>query len=336
MKKILILLTLATSLNACHKDTEFSDFGSTAGYFPYQYPVRTLVLGNYIYDNTNDNNHIFLISAAFGGVLENKVNREFSVELAPDLCDSVLFNSTKDTIHLMPTSYYTLSSNDITIPPGKVNAGIEVHLTDAFFDDPLAIKLAYVIPMRIVSATNLDSVLRGEPIAVNPDPRIASDWAVQPKDFTMFAIKFINRYHGKYLHRGASVVKDASSIVLEDTLYAAPYVVQDEIWSLVTTGKNQVNVLANSHSKIITGTFDMNLTFTDSTSCTISEGDGSAYSISGGGQFVINGDEWGNEKRDAIFINYQVKSGTNTLFATDTIVIRDRDVVMELFAPEVI
>ena len=71
MKKILIILTLITGLIACNKQKDqFPDFDYTTGYFPYQYPVRTLVLGDYIYDNTNDNSHKFLISAAMGASIQ--------------------------------------------------------------------------------------------------------------------------------------------------------------------------------------------------------------------------------------------------------------------------
>ena len=189
MKKILIILTLITGLIACNKQKDqFPDFDYTTGYFPYQYPVRTLVLGDYIYDNTNDNSHKFLISAAMGGVYSNTQDRVFDIEVADNLCAKALFQSTGDTIRLMPPSYYTLSStNKLIIPAGKVNGSIEVQLKDAFFDDPLAIKLGYVIPIRILNATNLDSVLRGQSTKTNPDPRVTAQWDVQPKDFTMFA-----------------------------------------------------------------------------------------------------------------------------------------------------
>ena len=64
MKKISIIIVLFATLFACkNQDVDFPDFDYTAAYFPRQYPVRTLVLGNDIYDNTNDNNHKFLISA---------------------------------------------------------------------------------------------------------------------------------------------------------------------------------------------------------------------------------------------------------------------------------
>jgi len=335
MKKILVILTLVTGLIACeNQKNEFPDFDYTAGYFPYQYPVRTLVLGDYIYDNTNDNNHKFLISAAFGGVYSNKQDREFKIEVAQSLCDKVLFESTKDTIRLLPPAYYSLSSSDkLIIPAGKVTGSIEVQLTDAFFDDPLAIKLGYVIPLRIVSATNIDSVLRGKTTKLNPDPRVDAHWDILPKDFTMFAINFINPYHGMYLHRGTNVVKNASATVLETNVYRTKYIVDNEIWSLVTTSKNQVTVQGSSHSALIPGVLKMNLTFSDNGNCTITEATGSTFTITGSGKFMSDADEWGNKKRDAIHINYQLTSGANTYSATDTLVIRDRAVKMRVYKP---
>ncbi|MBL7969500.1 MAG: DUF1735 domain-containing protein [Prolixibacteraceae bacterium] len=337
MKKILIILTLLAGLIACeNRENEFADFDYTSGYFPYQYPVRTLVLGDYIYDNTNDNNHKFLISAAIGGIYENTQDRNFDVQLAPELCSKVLFESTKDTIRLMPANYYTLSSNKIKVPAGEVNGGIEVQLSDAFFDDPLAIKLGYVIPVRIIGSADVDTVLQGRTSKTNPDPRIASHWDVTPKNFTMFAVKFINPYHGKYLHRGASVVKDASNTVLETNIYRKQYVVNDEVWSLVTTGKKQVSVSGMVRSTAITGTLNMLLTFDDSGNCTVKENTGSAFTISGTGKFADDADSWGDKKRDAIHLKYQFTSNGKTYSATDTLVIRDRAVVMEVYKPLVV
>lgn len=337
MKKIIIILILFTGLLACeNQKSSFPDFDYTSGFFPYQYPVRTLVLGDYIYDNTNDNNHKFLISAAVGGVYSNKEIREFEIALAPELCNRALFTATKDTIRLMPSSYYTLSSSSkLIIPSGAMNGNIEVQLNDAFFDDTLAIKMSYVIPIRILSATNLDTVLRGRSTLANPDPRIPSQWSVAPKDFTMFAVNYINPYHGKYLHRGASIVTDPSSAVIEDSVYRKPYIVNDEIWSLVTTNKNTVNVKGVLRSKVVTGTLNMDLTFDADGNCSIVGGRGSTFTITGSGKFTKDADEWGLEKRDAIHINYQLISGSNTYSATDTLVIRDRAVKMVLYTPTV-
>jgi hypothetical protein len=336
MKKILIILTLAAGLVACENaNIEFDDYLYTAGYFPYQYPIRTIILGDYIYPNENDNNHKFLISVAMGGVYENTQNRLFNVELAPALCNNVKFSASGDTIRLMPQSYYTIAASQITIPAGKVNAGVEVQLKDAFFNDTLSTRLWYVIPMRIVNAVNIDTVLQGKSTKTNPDPRVAGDWSVIPKNFTMFAVKFINPYHGKYLHRGVSVVKDATSSTIETTAYRARYAEQNEIWSLVTTSNSTVTVSGSLRSSIITGSLKMDLTFAGNGTCTITQARGSAYTITGSGKFAEDAESWGGSKHDAIFINYQLSSGGNTYSATDTLAIRDRGVVMEVFNPVV-
>lgn len=338
MKKILIILTLFVGLIACeNQKNEFPDFDYTTGYFPYQYPVRTLVLGDYIYDNTNDNSHKFLISFAMGGVYANKKDRVFDIELAPELCNNVLFEKTMDTIRLMPAAYYTLSSsNKLTIPAGKVNGSIEVQLTDAFFDDPLAIKFGYIIPLRLVGSVDVDSILQGKALVTDPDPRGVAGWEITPKNFTMFGVKFINPYHGNYLHRGVSTVKDVSNAIVETTLYRHKYVVDDEVWSLVTTAKKQVTVQGISRSKLIPGTLKMNLLFTDDGNCTITEATGSTFTITGSGKFADNADTWGNKQRDAIHINYQFTSGANTYSAIDTLVVRDRAVIMEVYKPVVV
>jgi hypothetical protein len=337
MKKILIMLILVTGLIACeNRDIEFEDFIFTSGYFPYQYPVRTLVLGDYIYPNENDNNHKFLISAAMGGVYSNKQERIVNIQPAPELCNNVLFSANGDTIRLMPQAYYSLSSSSqIIIPAGKVNAGIEVQLNDAFFDDTLAFRLGYVIPLRIVSSVNLDTVLQGKTSKMNPDLRVPGDWEIAPKNFTMFAVKYINPFHGSYLHRGVSVVKDATSATLETTPYRARYAEQNEIWKLVTSGKNKVGVSGVMRSAIITGTLMMELTFADNGTCTIAQSKGSAHTITGSGKFVEDAESWGGTKHDAIFMTYQLTSGGNTYSATDTLAIRDRGVVMEVYNPVV-
>lgn len=338
MKKITIILALLIGLTACeNQEQEFPDYDNTTGYFPYQYPVRTLVLGDYIYDNENDNNHKFLISAAMGGVYENKKDRTFRIEVADDLCDQVLFESTGEPIHLMPSSYYRLSSSsELVIPAGQVNGNIEVRLNDAFFEDPLAVKLGYVIPIRLVNTSDLDSILQGKSSLANPDPRVSGQWEVLPKDFTMFAVKYINPYHGKYLHRGASKITDGSNTVIEETTYRTPYIVDNEIWDMKTISMNQVSVEGVLRSSLITGNLKLILTFNDEGVCTVQNAPGSVYNIVGAGKFLNDADEWGDKKRDAVHLNYRLTDGINVYSATDTLVIRDRGVVMELFDPVVV
>jgi hypothetical protein len=336
MKKLSFVLILWTALAGCeNREVTFPDFPYTTGYFPYQYPVRTLVLGDYIYDNTNDNNHKFLISAAMGGVYKNSQDRVFTIAVDNSLCDQAKFASTGQPIYPLPANYYKLSSdNQLVIPAGELNGNIEVQLTDAFFDDSLAVKLAYVLPVRIKQATNLDSVLVGKSSLTKPDPRIVSNWNVVPRDFTMFAVKYVNPYHGTYFHRGRSMLSDAGGKTLESATYHEQFVEKNELWTLSTKSKNQVAVEGVIRAKAVTGKMNMLLTF-NGDNCTIQGSAGTGAVVTGTGKFVDDADEWGNKKRDAIHMTYQFTQAGNKYTATDTLVVRDRGVVLELFSPVV-
>jgi hypothetical protein len=337
MKKILIILALFAGLMGCKNQVaDFPDYKYTSGYFPYQYPVRTLVLGDYIYDNANDNNHLFVISAAIGGVYTNDKDRIFTIKVDPTLCNRALFTSSSDTIRLMPSSYYTLSSSSqLVIPKGEFNGGINVQLNDAFFNDPLSVKNTYVVPIRLLNSTDVDSILVGKTSKSNPDPRIAGNWDIVPKDFTMFCVKYVNPYHGKWLHRGVAVVKDASNNVLQTTAYRAAFITSNELWSLVTNNLTTVTTSGTVRSTLITGTMNLKLTFTDANNCTVTQNTGSSFTITGTGKRVAEGDVFDGQARNTVYLNYQFTSGANTYFATDTLTLRDRAVVMELFTPKI-
>ena len=81
MKQIKFLSILCAgfsllTLNSCHnQEVEFPDYDYSAVYFAYQTPVRTIVLGEDIYDTSLDNQHKLKIYAAMGGVYENKSPR---------------------------------------------------------------------------------------------------------------------------------------------------------------------------------------------------------------------------------------------------------------------
>jgi hypothetical protein len=336
MKKLLFILFVAVGVISCENfDIDHPDFEYTSGYFPYQFPVRTLVLGDYIYDNSNDNAHKFVVSVAMGGVYENNANRKFAIEVDNNLCKNIRFSSDGDTIIALPSNYYTLSSNsEIVIPAGKMNGGIEVQLTDAFFADPKAIKNTYVVPIRLKSSADVDTILSGSSLTANPDVRIVSEWINPPKNFTMFAVKYINEYHGTYFHYGASSVKDATGAVVENTTYSTPYVENNPTSKLVTTGRNQVMLSTNFHSVIMTGNFRMLLNF-NGNNCTITAAEGSTYTISGTGEFKSKAYNWGNKERDGIILNFTVSNGVNTYTANDVLVVRDRGVVMEVYDPVV-
>lgn len=338
-KAFLISFILLSILTGCNKKTEFPDYKYTTVYFPYQAPVRTLVLGEDIYDNTMDNLHKFTIMATMGGVYQNTKDITISLSLDTTLVKNLKFNSaTGDNVIAMPNNYYSLPSNalNILIPSGSVMGGIDVQLTDAFFADPRSVKNTFVIPFKIKSVTNADSVLRGSSTLTSPDPRKTTDWAVAPKDYVLYGIKYINPYHGAYLRRGIDNVKGYNGNTALDTsvVYHNTYVEQDEVDYLFTKSLTQDSMSLNvKNVGNLNKPFQFVLNFDNNGICTVSAPASAAYTISGTGEFVKKGDMWGNQQRDVLHLKYKVDFGTTIHNLTDTLVLRDREVKFETFTP---
>lgn len=345
MKKLILLSCIVlVILSSCsNKEALFPDYKYSTVYFPYQSPIKTLVLGEDIYDNSLDNQHKCLIMATMGGVYENKKNITLSVVVDPALSQNLKFESAAgDAVVTMPESYYTLPSGKdqkLLIPAGKFMGGLEVQLTDAFFQDPRSVKNTFVIPMRITGVENADSVLSGKTNLSNPDRRNPGDWITLPKDYVLFAVKYINPYHGTYLRRGIDNVKGAGGNTALDTTvaYHAPYVEKDELCNMVTTSLSDVTVSLNAKNRgNVNLPFQLVLHFDNQGKCSIANPATASYTITGTGELVKKGDMWGNEKRDVLYLQYQADFGTTTHAFKDTIVLRDRGVKMETFTPFIV
>jgi hypothetical protein len=332
-----ILLTIATS---CNKKSEFPDYKYTTVYFPYQSPVRTIELGEDLtVDNTLDNQHKFVIMATMGGVYENKKDITLDVSVDNSLANRVRFNTaTGDTVVALPGNYYTLPKDmKIVIPSGQMMGGLEIQLTDAFFADPRSVKNTFVVPLKINSVANADSVLKGTSTVTSPDRRVAGNWSVVPKDYVLYAVKYINPYHGAYLRRGVDAVKGNGNTALDTTVvYHNAYVEQDQVVNMFTKSLTQDTISLNAKNiGNINAPFQLFLNFDNNGNCTVSAPASASYTISGTGQFVKKGDMWGNQKRDVLYLKYQVNFGTTTHSLTDTLVLRDREVKFEAFTPVV-
>ena len=337
MKNILyVFLICSLFLASCkNQDWEFPDFEYQTVYFANQYPVRTITLGEDIYDTSLDNEWKFQIMATTGGVYESGT---VGIDIAVDnsLATGLEF-ANGDNIMPMPSGYYTLASNEIIIPSGQLVGGVEVQLTEAFFADPLAIQNAYVIPVVMTGVTNADSILSGMPVAENPERLDPSHWAVAPKDYVLYAVKYINPWHGFYLRRGVDVIegKNGNDELSGTFVRHNQFVEDDEVNKLNTRALNQVEFPLVY--KAVDGTninCSIILTFDEEGNCTVSSGSND-YTASGSGKFVAKGEKesWGNVDRDALYLSYEIDLDELHVSATDTLVMRNRGVTMELFDP---
>lgn len=335
------IIIVLTGLYSCeNQEVSFPDYEFTSSYFPYQYPVRTLVLGDYVFDNTNDNNLRFLISVTMGGLYKNNEDRVIDFVVDETLMDDLYIGTQK--VLPLPPAYYTLSNNSqIIIPKGEYYGAVTVQLTEAFLNDPLAVGpvgTKYAVPLRITGSTT-DSVHSGRVAVgiIDPDPRVSADWIIAPKFFTLFGINYVNEYHGKYLKRGASQVMSGNTLV-ETNVYRTEYVEKDELVDVKTSARHMVSYRNRVERNAVSspGNFEMLIAFDANGNGVITKADASAFDVSGSAKYVENSEEWGGKPRHAIYLDYTVNDGTYLHLAKDTLVFRDKGVKFQEYAPVVV
>lgn len=288
-------------------DASFPDYEEgTTVYFPYQYPVRTIVLGDDEYDTTLDKNHQCEIRATFGGSY-NGSNGSVQVAVDESLVNNLTF-SDGSPVKAMPTSYYQLSTNNLAF--GGTFYGITtVQLTDAFFADPDAIKATYVIPVVMNSQSGFQRILSGTlKEGASPIRTDASQWEVLPMDYVLYCVKFQNKYTGFWLTNGNTSIDNIEKAgtveiktrSLNSSIYTVSYQRRYETRQADGSSKWEDRMLS----------VDLLLTFDSSDKCTITSlTDG--YQASGSGSFTDNGatKSWGNKDRDLIELNYTIDFG---------------------------
>lgn len=333
MKKNLAYIGLASlilTFASCESsDNEFPDFDYQTVYFANQYGLRTIELGESEFvDNSLDNQHKMMIKATWGGGYTNRKNVIIDFKIDESLCDNLYFKDTDQPLVPMPTSYYTLASERIAIPQGQIMAGVEVQLTDAFFADEKSIGENYVIPMLMTSVQGADSILQGRPAVENPILTNSADWSVQPQNFVLYAVKYVNPWHGEYLRRGVDHVTIGG--VSKDIVRHAQFVEKDEVVNIST--KSMKDNLLPLKIKDTDGkdiNYTVHLTFAEDGTCALSSGSEDVV-VSGSGKFVSKGEKnsLGGKDRNALYLDYTVNLANNNIqVATkDTLVLRTRNV----------
>ena len=308
MKKILFILLAITGcvFTSCeNQEWEFPDFEYTTVYFAYQTPVRTITFGEDVWDTSLDNQGQCQIMATIGGVYSNDKDRTISFQIDNSIVDDITFADGSE-IKAMPSSYYTLSDNNkIVIPKGKLLGGVTVQLTDAFFADPEATTGKYVIPVRMTDVQGADSILSGAPLVENPRLAVAGDWDVQPKNYVLYAVKYISQYDSWYLRAGTDVYSDARGTVERKFDYIEH---AQQVKTFSTIDKN--TILWDFELKDADGIerdCDLKLAFDASGNVTISslsEG----VTATGNGTYTVLGEKnsWGGKDRDVMNLNYTI------------------------------
>ena len=347
--------TMALTYSSCNNaDHEFPDYeGGTTAYFAYQFPVRTLVLGNDIYDNTLDNAHKCQIWSTMGGAYGGR-DAYADIVVDESLCDNLYFvdegGNPAAPVLPMPSSYYSLASNQIAYN-GDSRGYVEVQFTDAFFSDPKAIENTYVIPLVMTGVRGIDQILTGTPLeGQSPSRTDTENWGVLAKDFVLYCVKYMNPWQGKYIRRGVDnvtekgkvtqVVRQDFSLVNSDLehLKENPVNANDEVCGITTKNMSQAIFPVSFKTSGASLSCNLILSF-DGNKCTISTDDENV-TATGSGEFIAKGTEkseykdfqWGSNngelvQRDILRLAYDVNfSKDNVQVSTnDTLVVQTRE-----------
>ena len=356
---------MALTYSSCYNaDHEFPDYeGGTTAYFAYQFPVRTLVLGNDIYDNTLDIAHKCQIWSTMGGAYGGR-DAYADIVVDESLCDNLYFvdegGNPADPVLPMPSSYYNLASNQIAYN-GDSRGYVEVQFTDAFFNDPKALENTYVIPLLMTGVKGIDHILTGRPFDGQAPSRTNTDnWSVLAKDYVLYCVKYMNPWQGKYIRRGVdnvtergkitTVVRQDFSLVNSDLerLKENPVNANDEVCGITTKNMSQAIFPVSFKTSGASLSCNLILTF-DGNKCTISTDDENV-TATGSGEFIAKGTEmreykdfqWGSVngepvQRDILRLAYNVDFGSGKIQVStnDTLVVQTRESnKREFFSPK--
>ena len=355
---------LALTYASCNAEQEFPDYeGGTTAYFAYQFPVRTLILGNDIYDNAIDNEHKCRIWSTMGGAYHG---RKAYVDIVVDetLCDNLWFTDDGGNpsipVRPMPSEYYTLASNVIPYN-GETRGYVEVQFTDAFFNDEKAIENTYVIPLLMTNVKGIDKILTGTPReGLSPSRTNLEDWDILAKDYVLYCVKYMNPWQGKYIRRGVDNVTEngvTKTVIRKDTTLINtdlehykenPVNQNDEVCGITTKNISQAIFPVSFKTSGASQSCNLILTF-NGNKCSISTED-EGVTVTGSGEYITKGTElpeykdyqWGSNngvpvQRDILRLAYEVNfTGSNIQVSTnDTLVVQTRESnKKEFFSPK--
>ncbi|WP_343532857.1 DUF5627 domain-containing protein [Pedobacter sp.] len=336
IRNIYIVSALFASLfGSCKNgDAVFPDYGVKTVYFANQYPLRTVVLGESPFvDNTLDNQRKVSIKATVGGVYDNNEDILIDVTVDETLLNGLKYSDNSAQVLPMPSQYYRLLSNQIKIPKGSILGGVDVQLTDDFFADPKAISRNYVIPLVMTKVVGANGILAGTPSVANPSRVVPSNWSVRPKDYVLYAIKYVNPWHANYLRKGVDDI--VNNGVASKVTRHAQYVENNQVVSITATSLTNsylpLTIKNNAGNNVA---YNVVFNFTDATNCTLSSNTANVEII-GSGKFVSNGEKnsIGGTDRSAIYLNYTVDFKTLNIkyTTTDTLIVRDRNIAPQYF-----
>ncbi len=303
MKIKILAIILSLAMASCYNEY-IKDYAYTSIYFAYQLNVRTVVVGEGMKIE---------VGPAFGGEMVNSKDRQVALGFDNSLISPATLlamqtssaNSIKNYVtglaqlKLLPTDYYTISGNSVTIKKGQNSATVVIRPDSVkFLSDPATLMAQYVLPFRI---TNGDA-----------------DSIITAKNYAVIGLRYENMLFGNYYHGGVTTVKDAAGAVVKTTKYYTTIPQADaKVWALKTIAPNQ---LVTNGISDVAGSFKLTMV---GGVITISQATGSAVVVLPTDASSFNQAKLLQNRKILLNYKYANADGT-TSFAQDTLTFRNR------------
>lgn len=211
MKKYLLFaIILLATFSSCSFEDEEITYPYTSVYLPYQVYNRNIVVGEGLG---------LEIGVIFSGVLENNKERTVKYEIDPSLINTAGQSE-------LPPSYYTIDGSEIRVPKGGLKGYLPVKLDSvAFLNDPKSLTGEYILPIRLVSSSNVDSINRA-------------------MDYMKLSVSYYAKQHGNYTYSGTLVKTEGG--VSEEITYQNVSTVTNSFRFLKTAGPRRMQVVADA------------------------------------------------------------------------------------------
>lgn len=285
-KNIFIVLILSTILGSCGFEDEVISYGTTSVYFYNQEYNRNIVVG----EGLN-----LKAGIMFSGLVDNDKIRV--VNFAIDA--SIVSNTTKS---VMPSSYYTLSSNsEFLIPKGEEQGFVDIKIdSTAFLADPKSLTGEYVIPFRLTGSNDVDSINAA-------------------KNYMVLSICYWAKQHGNYYYSGQTVRQLGTTI--ETLTYKNNSTISESMRELVTVGPNSLMIKADNTAGSKDPCIGKLSLLVEAP--VLGSGD-VVISSASGIQVTGNGTSTYDANSRTFYLKYKYMDGAYNCEATDTLIFRNR------------
>ncbi|MDR0573552.1 MAG: DUF1735 domain-containing protein [Tannerella sp.] len=214
MKKQMIhaaLAAVALLSYSCAFDDNEIVYDYTSALFPYQDYNRNIMVGEGLSLN---------VGITLAGVLDNKKDRVIQYIIDPSLI-------TESDKSILPSSYYKCeNTSQMVIPKNSLKGYMHVGLDSALFlGDEKSLTGEYVLPIRLVSSSDVDSI--------SPD-----------LGFIRISISYYARQHGYYTYSGTIVKTKGGNVTT--AAYSNQSSVTDSRRFLNTAGPDRFRVEADA------------------------------------------------------------------------------------------